>query len=233
LKNADQFAEWDMRLSPWMLSLVAVPLMAVTSLGRQQRLANAGCYRGALDGQANAGLRAAIKACPVQALILRVETGMHVAQIIDMAADSSCHVLATGSFDKTVRLWSMPDGRLIRTQRVPIADDPEGFIYAVAVSPDGSLAAAGGVDAHRAVDGNGSVYIFDVATGRSVHRFPANGVVTGLAFSSDGHRLAVAQGTNGLNLFRRRQRTSLGDGQCVWQGRNAGRLWSRWSDFRC
>jgi hypothetical protein len=46
----------------------------------QQRLAAGGCYRGALDGQASGALAEAIKACPSQDPILRIETGMHVAK---------------------------------------------------------------------------------------------------------------------------------------------------------
>jgi hypothetical protein len=184
----------------------------------QRRLADGGCYRGAIDGQASPALQAAVKACPSQDPILRIETGMHVAAILDVAADAACHVLATGSLDKTVRLWSMPKGRLLRTQRVPLEDGPNGFIYGVAVSPDGSLAAAGGIDAHLTADKKGSIYVFDVATGTSVKRFESTGPIDSLAFSPDGRRLAVLQGANGLRVFdvesaRVKTDPAYGDGQ--------------------
>ena len=47
----------------------------------QQRLADGGCYQGAIDGQASPALQDAIKACPSQEPMLRIETGMHVAEI--------------------------------------------------------------------------------------------------------------------------------------------------------
>ena len=45
----------------------------------QQCLADGGCYQGAIDGQASPALQAAIRACPSQDPIVRIETGMHVA----------------------------------------------------------------------------------------------------------------------------------------------------------
>ena len=43
----------------------------------EQRLIDAGCYRGAIDGQTSGALDDAIKACPDQHPFLRIETGMH------------------------------------------------------------------------------------------------------------------------------------------------------------
>ena len=63
----------------------------------QQRLADGGCYPGAIDGQASSSLEAAIKACPSQDPILRIETGMHTAAIQRIGVDRECRLLATGS----------------------------------------------------------------------------------------------------------------------------------------
>jgi hypothetical protein len=50
----------------------------------------------------------------------------------------------TGSIDKTVRVWSLADGALARTIRLPAGPGNVGKAYAVALSPDGELIAAGG-----------------------------------------------------------------------------------------
>ena len=52
----------------------------------QQRLTDAGCYKGAIDGAASGALDDAIKACPDQRPFLRIETGMHTALISRMAS---------------------------------------------------------------------------------------------------------------------------------------------------
>jgi hypothetical protein len=131
----------------------------------QQRLTDGGCYTRAIDGQASPSLEAAIKACPSQDPVLRIETGMHTAAIRRFGVDRDCRLLATGSDDKTVRLWSLPEGRLLRTLRVPIGPGNDGKVFAVAVSPDGKLVAAGGWDARWTSQNRMSIYLFDAASG--------------------------------------------------------------------
>jgi WD40 repeat protein len=169
----------------------------------QQRLADGGCYQGAIDGQASPALEAAIKACPSQDPVLRIETGMHVAQIQRIGVDRACRIAATGSVDKTVRLWSLPDGRLLRTLRVPIGPGLGGRIFAVAISPDGHWIAAGGYDAQWSIANGMYVYVFDASTGVMVTRVgPFGNVFDSLAFSPDGRWLAATSFANvGLKVI--------------------------------
>ena len=69
---------------------------------------------------------------------------MHTARINRIGADAACSTLATASSDKTVRLWRLPEGKLVRTLRPPIGPAYDGKVYAVAVAPDGNWVAAGG-----------------------------------------------------------------------------------------
>jgi hypothetical protein len=100
----------------------------------EQRLSDAGCYTGAIDGRTSAALIDAIQACPDQRPSLRIETGMHTAVISRIGVDAACSRLATASDDKTVRLWSLPDGKLERTIRPPIGEGDAGKVDATALS---------------------------------------------------------------------------------------------------
>lgn len=86
--------------------------------------------------------------------------------------------LASGSRDKTIRVWSLPDGALLHT--VPGA---EGQLNALAFSADGALLAAGDVGFQARV--------VDVKTGEVKVSIPNPAAVTDVAFSPDGTALAV------------------------------------------
>jgi hypothetical protein len=150
---------WGFRLFAGLAPLLAAGAALAADAGReetltlQQRLADAGCYHGAIDGSPSAALDAAVKACPDQRPILRIETGMHTATIWRIGVDAACARIATASQDKTVRLWSLPDGKLQRTIRLPIGLEDGGEVRAVALSPDGRRLAAGGRDASYAKTG--------------------------------------------------------------------------------
>ena len=138
----------------------------------EQRLTDAGCYHGAIDGQTSGALDDAIKACPDQRPFLRIETGMHTAPIKRIGVDAACSLLATASEDKTVRLWSLPDGKLKRVIRLPIGDGNAGKVFATALSPDGRWLAAGGWDAAWDKTGNDSLTLVDLSNG-AIRRFGA------------------------------------------------------------
>jgi len=110
-----------------------------------------------------------------------------------IGVDAQCRLLATSSEDKTVRLWSMPEGKLLRTQRLPIGRNSDGRIFATAISPDGRLVAAGGWDAGANLSNNNhGVYLFDSDTGTSMRRLgPFPNIINHVVFSLDGKQLAV------------------------------------------
>lgn len=100
-----------------------------------------------------AGLVATARAAePTTTPILRIETGMHVAMIRRIVADSNGRWLVTASDDKSLRVWDLNNvgatGRSplqpVRIIRPPIGEGNEGKLYSVALSPDGSIIACGG-----------------------------------------------------------------------------------------
>ncbi len=145
---------------------------------------------------------AAVTDKPSQAPIIRIETEMHTARISSISADTSGRYLATASDDKTLRVWDIPAGRLLRVLRPPIGQGHEGKMYAVAISPDGSTIAAGGWSGLE-WDGTHSIYLFDRASGRILKRITMlPEAISHLAFSPDGRiLLATFLGRNGIHFY--------------------------------
>jgi hypothetical protein len=51
--------------------------------------------------------------------VLIIDPGMHTAAIRDIGVDAAGRIAVTGSWDKTLRVWSLADGELLRTIRMP------------------------------------------------------------------------------------------------------------------
>jgi WD40 repeat protein len=167
----------------------------------QQRLRDAGCFKAPLDGKVTTALAEAVKTCPTQDPVLRIQTSMHTAVSYRLAVDRECKTLVTGSPDKTVRTWSLPDGKPLRTYRLPIGPGDYGKVYAVAISPDGRRIVAGGWDAYYKRNEKGA-YLIDSMTDGAIRRTSlSDEVIHHLAFTSDGTKYAASlDGKNGVRV---------------------------------
>lgn len=133
--------------------------------------------------------------------VLRLEVEQHTATINRLDVDRAERFVVTGSEDKTARVWSLPEGKLLTVLRPPIGPGNQGKVYAVAISPDGSTVAVGGW--MSSVEDGKLIYLFDRQTGRILHRFTGlESVVHHLTFSPDGRYLAAGLGANGIRVWR-------------------------------
>jgi WD40 repeat protein len=103
-------------------------------------------------------------------------------------------LLATGSDDNTVRLWSLPDGR-------PLGDPlrfRRGFFWGVRLSPDGRRLVAWFVDNDTA---HTTVEVWDAASRRRLRSIRAAGWLGDGGFSPDGRLLAMISRTLGAQVW--------------------------------
>jgi len=131
--------------------------------------------------------------------ILRIEAGQHNASMRSIDTDAANKFAVTASLDKSVRVWSLPDGRLLRVLRLPIDYDDVGKAYAVAMSPDGSTIAVGGWTGNHP---HHNIFLFDRTSGTLKQRLSDLWVINHLAYSADGRRLAASLGGKyGIRVF--------------------------------
>lgn len=154
-------------------------------------------------------------------VILRLDPGMHTAKIGRIGVSADGRLLATASHDKTVKLWALPEGKLLRTLRPPIGPGDEGKVYAVALDPAGRWVAAGGWMSKTGLEE--FVTLFDTATGAVRARLgPLPNVVCDLAVSPDGSRLAAGLGgKNGVRVWDA-ARALRGENRPLFEDREIG-----------
>ncbi len=139
---------------------------------------------------------------PPKEPILQLETQTHSARVSKIAVDKNGRILASASYDKTVRIWDLRTGKLMRIIRPPINERQDGELYALALSPDGKTIACGG---YTGVDWQDrAIYFFDVDSGNLKKRITGiTGPPLHLEFSKDGKYLAALfPNAYGLNLYR-------------------------------
>jgi WD40 repeat protein/subtilase family serine protease len=117
--------------------------------------------------------------------------GGHSDLVHSVAFSPDGSLLASGSWDYTIKLWRVSDGALVRTLT------HTGLVTSVAFSPDGSLLASGGGY------GDATIKLWRVSDGALVRTLTGHtGEVRSVSFSPDGRLLASGSWDYTIKLWR-------------------------------
>jgi uncharacterized protein YjiK len=113
----------------------------------------------------------------------------HTDEVQSVSFSPDGRTLASGSNDRTLKLWDVASGQLLRTLQ-----SHGNWVFVVAFSPDGRTLASAGLDK--------TIKLWDVASGQFLHTLQGHaGYVTSLAFSPDGRTLASGSADKTIKLW--------------------------------
>ena len=128
---------------------------------------------------------------------------MHSTWVTSMGIDTQNQFIVTGSQDKTIRLWELSTGKLVRVFRPPIGEGSVGMVLDVMFSPDGKTIVCGGLTKSQKEESY-SIYFFECQNGKFVHRITGlRAYIAHFAYSKDGRFLVVGMGKGGgIRIYR-------------------------------
>jgi hypothetical protein len=115
--------------------------------------------------------------------------GGHANSVNAVSFSPNGKLLATGSFDNTVKLWDTSTGKEIKT-----LTGHTNSVYAVSFSPNGKLLATGSADS--------TVKLWDTTTGKEIKTLTGHpNSVNAVSFSPNGKLLATGSADNTVKLW--------------------------------
>ncbi len=131
--------------------------------------------------------------------ILSLDPGGHMSFIRAVLFTPDGKQLVSAADDKVIRVWDVDTEQTLRVLRGQIGAGSRGKIYALALSPDARLLAAGG-RIREAGEGSNPIRLYDFRTGEMLALLDGHrGAVLSLDFSPDG-RFIVSGSTDNMAI---------------------------------
>lgn len=113
----------------------------------------------------------------------------HSSSVCAIALSKDYAVAASGSWDKSVKIWDVKDGRLLKT-----LNGHNDGVLSLSISPDGERIVSGGFDK--------KVNVWTVKTGSLLYSFtPSNDFIWKVSFSPDGSLFAASDWGNNVAIW--------------------------------
>ena len=134
--------------------------------------------------------------------------GGHTSYVYGVSFSPDGKMLASASYDNTVKLWNTATGQVIKT-----LTGHTNYVWGVSFSPDGKMLASASYD--------NTVKLWNTATGQVIKTLIGHtSAVHGVSFSPDGKMLASASGDNTVKLWNtttgQEIKTLIGHTNYVW-----------------
>ncbi|MBN2344449.1 MAG: caspase family protein [Deltaproteobacteria bacterium] len=139
---------------------------------------------------------------------LTIDSGGNLAKVKELLFTRDGRYLVTAGYDKSVRIYHVQSGRLVRTLRGEIGEGKEGRIYAAALSPDDRNIVIGGWlgdfsgNKYRSDEAAHQIRVIDFYSGEVRHVLKGHlDVVLSLSYSPDGRYILSGSGDSTAKLW--------------------------------
>lgn len=130
-----------------------------------------------------------------------IDSKGHTARINNLHFSSDGNTIISVSEDKTIKVWNVETGKMIRKFESEMGDGPEGMFYTSDLSPDGKLLAVAGYKVSS--EKENYVIVIDLENGKQfATAVGQSDIINSVSFSGNGNFLASGSADGTVNIYK-------------------------------